>query len=183
MEKDVLIVIDYQNDFVNGALANPAAEKLADAIEAKVREYREADKPVIFTKDTHLDNYLETREGKFLPVPHCIRGTEGWSLYGNLADYEEGVQDGVAFVEKATFGSPALPAAVRLLCGGSDPDRIELCGVVTDICVVSNAILLHSEFLNTEIAVNSALCAAMTPEGQDRALALLAGMGYTILEK
>lgn len=83
-------------------------------------------------------------------------------------------------VEKATFGSPALPAAVRLMCGG-DPDRIELCGVVTDICVVSNAILLHSEFLNTEIAVNSALCAAMTPEGHERALTLLAGMGYTIV--
>ena len=180
MEKDILIVIDYQVDFVSGALANPAAETLEAGIEARVREHRQADKPVIFTKDTHLEEYLNTREGKFLPVPHCVRGTEGWGLYGSLSDYEEHVQDGVMIVEKATFGSPALPAAVRLMCGG-DPDRIELCGVVTDICVVSNAILLHSEFLNTEIAVNSSLCAAMTPEGHERALTLLAGMGYTIV--
>ena len=99
MEKDILIVIDYQVDFVSGALANPAAETLEAGIEARVREYRQADKPVIFTKDTHLEEYLNTREGKFLPVPHCVRGTEGWGLYGSLSDYEEHVQDGVMIVE------------------------------------------------------------------------------------
>ena len=180
MKKDILVVIDYQIDFVTGALANPAAAELEDAIHAKVRSYLEAGRPVIFTKDTHLDDYLETREGRFLPVPHCIRGSEGWGLYGSLAEYEQGVRDGVMIVEKATFGSPALPAAVRLLCGG-EPERVELCGVVTDICVVSNAILLHSEFLNAEIAVDGGLCAAMTKENHERALALLAGMGYTVL--
>lgn len=180
MNKNILIVIDYQTDFVTGALANSAAAELEDGIQAKVRSYLEAGKPVIFTKDTHLDDYLETREGRFLPVPHCIRGSEGWGLYGGLAEYEQGVTDGVMIVEKATFGSPALPAAVRLLCGG-EPERVELCGVVTDICVVSNAILLHSEFLRAEIAVDGSLCAAMTKENHDRALALLAGMGYSVL--
>ena len=100
MKKEILIVVDYQIDFVDGALANPAAAELEAGIQAKVCAYREAGKPVIFTKDTHPEDYAGTREGRFLPVPHCIRGTEGWGLYGSLAEYEEGVQDGVLFVEE-----------------------------------------------------------------------------------
>ena len=180
MKKEILIVVDYQIDFVNGTLANPAAAALETGIAEKVRAYRREGKPVIFTKDTHPEDYLETREGRFLPVPHCIRGSEGWGLYGALAEYEQGVPDSVMIAEKATFGAPGLPAAVRLLCGG-EPERIELCGVVTDICVISNAIVLHSEFLNAEIVVDGKLCAAMTPENHERALGVLRGMGYTVL--
>lgn len=179
--KELLVVIDYQNDFVTGALANPAAAALEDGIAARVEAHLARGGFVLFTRDTHAPDYLETREGRFLPAPHCIRGTEGWRLYGALARYETGVQERVAVADKPTFGSAALPAEAAALCGGA-PERIELCGVVTDICVVSNAIVLHSAFLNSRVAVLKNLCAAATPEGHARALALLAGMGYELAE-
>lgn len=177
--KRLLVVVDYQNDFVTGALANPAAEALEPGIAARVRDYLEAGQYVLFTRDTHEADYLTTREGRFLPVAHCIKGTDGWRLYGSLAQYEEGVRDGVSIVEKPTFGCAALPGEVLALCGG-EPDCIEVCGVVTDICVLSNAILLHTHFLGAEIAILKDLCAAATPEGHRRALDVLAGMGYAV---
>lgn len=179
MGKKLLVVVDYQTDFVTGALANPAAEALEEGIAQAVRRHLEADGAVLFTKDTHPAEYLETREGKFLPVPHCLKGTDGWRLFGSLSEYEEGVRDRVAVVEKPTFGSAALPGAVLTLCGG-EPESIEICGVVTDICVISNAVLLHSCFLNAPVTVHGSLCAAMTPENHQRALDVLAGMGYGI---
>ena len=98
-------------------------------------------------RDTHGTDYLNTREGRFLPVAHCIGGGQrGWGLYGSLSQYETGVRDGVSIVDKPTFGCAALPAEAEAQCGGA-PDSIEICGVVTDICVVSNAVLLHSAFL------------------------------------
>ena len=178
--KELLVVIDYQNDFVTGALGNPAAAALEDGIAARVEETLARGGRVLFTRDTHGEDYLESREGRFLPVPHCVRGTEGWRLYGALAKYEQGVREGVAVVDKPTFGSAALPAEAAALCGGA-PDRLEICGVVTDICVVSNAVVLHSAFLNAAVAVLGGLCAAATPEGHERALALLAGMGYEVI--
>lgn len=178
--KNVLIVIDYQNDFVSGALANPAAAALEDGIAAAVERQLVAGGEVIFTRDTHDDDYLTTREGKFLPVSHCIKGTQGWSLYGKLAQYEQDTRSNVTFVDKPTFGSAALPAVVEAVCG-RNPNRIDLCGVVSDICVVSNAIVLHTNFLDTKIRVHKNLCAAMTNEGHERAMALLAGMGYEIV--
>lgn len=178
--KELLVVIDYQVDFVTGALGNPAAAALEEGIAARVSQQLEKGGCVLFTRDTHGADYLQTREGRFLPVPHCIKGSEGWALYGALAQYETGVRDHVMIVDKPTFGCAALPAQAAALCGGA-PDSIEICGVVTDICVVSNAILLHSAFLNARVAVRKDLCAAATPEGHARALALLAGMGYEIV--
>ena len=178
--KELLVVVDYQNDFVTGSLGNPAAAALEQGIAERVKAQLEKGGYVIFTRDTHAEDYLETREGKFLPIPHCIRGTQGWHLYGALAQYEQHAHENTAFVDKPTFGSTELPEAVRTLCGGA-PDRIEICGVVTDICVVSNAIMLHSSFLDASVAVLGSLCAAVTPEGHERALALLAGMGYEIV--
>ncbi|MEG2036868.1 MAG: isochorismatase family protein [Ruthenibacterium sp.] len=184
MSKKLLVVIDYQNDFVTGSLGNPAAAALADGIAARVEGTLAAGGCVLFTRDTHHTDYLDTREGKFLPVPHCIEGTDGWHLYGPLARYEHDAkaqtEGRIAFVNKPTFGSAALPAAVEALCGGA-PDSIEICGVVTDICVISNAIVLHTNFLDAELAVLGTLCAAATPEGHARALAVLAGMGYRIV--
>ncbi len=177
--KKLLVVVDYQNDFVTGALANPAAARLEHALAARVERHLAQDGAVLFTLDTHGSDYLDTREGTFLPVPHCLRGTDGWMLYGALREYQKGVRDNVAFLEKSTFGSAALPGAVLALCGG-EPLSIEICGVVTDICVVSNAIVLHSFFLNAPVTILRDLCAAATPEGHQRALDLLAGMGYGI---
>ena len=178
--KQVLVVIDYQNDFVTGALANPAAQALEQGIAQKVQAALAAGGKVLFTRDTHEESYLSTREGRFLPVPHCVRGTQGWQLYGMLHAYEQNEpQAGVAFLDKPTFGAEGLAAAVKALCGG-EPDVIEVCGVVTDICVISNCILLHSAFLNAQVRVLAGLCAAATQEGHQRALDVLAGMGYEI---
>lgn len=179
--KNLLVVIDYQNDFVTGALANEAAVPLESKIDAQVRAALAQGDCVIFTRDTHDENYLQTREGKFLPVPHCVRGTHGWRLYGALAAYEQpGVQP-VAVVDKPVFGSTALPAEAQRLCGGA-PQRITLCGVVTDICVISNAVLLHSAFPEAEITVRSDLCAGLTPQKHAAALDIMRGLGYNVTE-
>ena len=180
--RELLVVIDYQNDFVTGALGNPAAAALEPGIAARVAAQLERGGRVLFTRDTHGTDYLNTREGRFLPVAHCIKGSQGWGLYGSLSQYETGVRDGVSIVDKPTFGCAALPAEAEALCGGA-PDSIEICGVVTDICVVSNAVLLHSAFLNARVAVLKDLCAAATPEGHARALALGAGWGFEIVSQ
>ncbi|GKI14548.1 amidase [Oscillospiraceae bacterium] len=176
---NLLVVVDYQNDFVSGALGFGAAQALEGPIAARVEQALAGDWRVIFTRDTHGPDYLNTREGRFLPVPHCLRGSGGWHLYGSLAAYEASSDPRVAFVDKPTFGSAGLASAAEALCGG-EPGRIELCGVVTNICVVSNAILLHSRFLNSEIAVLQNLCAAADPADHENALRLLAGMGYLL---
>ena len=174
---NLLVVVDYQNDFVSGARGFGAAQALEGPIAARVEQALAGDWRVIFTRDTHGPDYLNTREGRFLPVPHCLRGSGGCHLYGSLAAYEASSDPRVAFVDKPTFGSAGLASAAEALCGG-EPGRIELCGVVTNICVVSNAILLHSRFLNSEIAVLQNLCAAADPADHENALRLLAGMGY-----
>lgn len=177
--KKLLVVVDYQNDFVTGALGFKAAEALEAPIAARVEKTLAEGGYVVFTRDTHRPDYLHTREGGFLPVPHCIKGSEGWHLVGALARYEGGESEKVAVVDKPTFGSAALPHCVRALCGG-EPDEIEICGVVTNICVVSNAVLLHSAFLNSSITVLKDLCAAGDAADHENTLRLLAGMGYGI---
>ena len=177
---DILVVVDMQNDFVSGALGTPEAGDIVPYVVGRVVDGLNREETVLFTRDTHGTDYLNTREGRFLPVAHCSKGSQGWGLYGALSQYETGVRDGVSIVDKPTFGCAALPAEAEALCGGA-PDSIEICGVVTDICVVSNAVLLHSAFLNARVAVLKDLCAAATPEGHARALALLAGMGYEIV--
>lgn len=175
----LLVVVDYQTDFVTGTLANPAAAALEEGITAQVQAHWEQGGHVLFTRDTHDTAYLQSREGAFLPVPHCVKGTPGWHLHGSLSRYEAQPHPRMALHDKATFGAAQLPDAVLALCGQA-PDAIDLCGVVTDICVISNAIVLHSHFLQAEITVLGNLCAAATPEGHARALQVLEGMGYHV---
>ena len=165
-----LFVIDYQNDFVDGALGFPGAEKLDEKIAAKVRSYGKGH--VLFTRDTHFENYMDTREGRFLPVPHCIRGTEGWALEGEIA--KECARGMISF-EKPTFSSTALmhhvaAAAGAKGCVNGKGMTIELCGVCTDICVVSNALLLKAVMPEVPISVDPSCCAGVTPESHDAAL-------------
>ena len=177
--KRLLVVADYQNDFVNGALGFDAAQKLEEGISAKITEVLNDDGYVIFTKDTHMDNYLQTREGKFLPIKHCIKGSEGHLLYGSLSKYEENADDRTSIVEKGTFGSNILPKRVLELIG-SEPDSIEICGVVTNICVICNAIVLHTAFPTSDITIYANLCAA-AGESHQKALDIMNGLGMKII--
>ncbi|MDL2327037.1 cysteine hydrolase [Ruminococcaceae bacterium OttesenSCG-928-A11] len=174
--KKLLVVIDYQNDFVSGALGFEGAEKLEPGIIAAVEATVAAGGKVLITRDTHEKDYLETREGRFLPVPHCVRGTAGHQLYGGLHRYEQASMPGTMVIDKATFGSQTIAEAARALCGG-DPDEITVCGVATDICVVTNTLILHTAFLGTAIRVDRALCGSGNKAGEAAALALLEGMG------
>lgn len=176
----LLVVVDYQKDFVDGALGYPGAETLEGPLYDKVQAALAEGWKVIFTRDTHAPAYLDTREGRFLPVPHCIEGSEGWQLFGKLAEFEAAGNEAIAFVDKPTFGSMELPKAAKALCGG-EPEEIALCGVVTNICVVSNAVVLHSAFLSSTITVLKDLCGTGDNAMGQKALDLLAGMGYNVI--
>lgn len=174
----VLLVIDMQNDFVTGALANKEAQSVISGIAEKVEECIGEGTPVFFTRDTHSQDYLNTQEGKLLPVPHCIEGTEGWQIVPELAAFVRDEQGGNVF-NKPTFGSTYLPSWVYEKLNGS-PLTIELCGVCTDICVISNAMILKAAFPETEITVLSKLCAGVTAESHNTALEAMKGCQINI---
>ncbi len=150
-----LIVVDMQNDFITGALGSGDAEKIVPAVVKKVKEF---DGRIIFTRDTHKENYLDTLEGKKLPVKHCIENTEGWQICDELLPFAKEI------IDKTTFASKELPNILE------KPEHIELCGLCTDICVISNAMLLKAHFPEAEITVDSACCAGVTKKSHNNAL-------------
>ncbi len=162
--KKILIVVDMQKDFVDGALGTKEAVAIVDSV---VRKIENSDCDIIVTYDTHGENYMETQEGRNLPVPHCIRGTEGWRLDSKV----QAALDKKAYktIEKPTFGSTELSEYIKANYNPSEIE-IELIGLCTDICVVSNALLLKANFLETKISVDSTCCAGVTPESHDAAL-------------
>lgn len=174
--KKLLVVVDYQNDFVDGALGFAGAELLEPGIAKLVEQTLKNSGYVLFTRDCHEEDYLQTREGRHLPVPHCFKGTTGHQLYGSLHAYEEKPQTDVAILDKPTFGSPEIGDVAYALCNGA-PDVIELCGLVTDICVISNAILLHSFFPTSVIQVNQNLCGSGNAQNSASAFQILVGLG------
>lgn len=174
--KKVTVIIDYQNDFVAGSLGFDAAVALENGLRELADDTLAAGEVLICTKDTHGEDYLTCREGKFLPVPHCLADSEGWHLYGALRPLEEDVR--VTFVNKPGFGSPDLAAVIKKCCGG-EPDVIVLAGVVTNICVLCNAVLLHTAFPHVKIVIKKDLCAAVGSAHQE-ALSLMAGLGMTV---
>lgn len=176
-EKRFLIVVDMQKDFIDGALGTKEAQAIVETAAERIRTCREAGYRVIATLDTHGENYMETAEGKKLPVPHCIRGTAGWQLNPLI---REAVGDGI-LLEKPTFGSVRLPEALRERTADGDRIRIELIGLCTDICVVSNALLLKAYFPEAEIAVNAGCCAGVTPEKHLAALETMRSCQIDIL--
>ena len=153
--KKLLIVIDMQNDFIDGSLGTPEAEAIVDAVKDKIRSYPARD--IFATMDTHGPDYLSTQEGRNLPVEHCIKGTEGWRIRPDIAE----LLTEAAVFEKPTFGSVRLADAVK---GIEDLEEIELVGLCTDICVVSNALLLKATLPEVKICVDSRCCAGVTPE-------------------
>lgn len=169
--KRVLIVVDMQNDFVSGLLGTPEAR----AIEANVVEaILKFDGEIFFTLDTHEQDYLHTQEGARLPVAHCIAGSDGWSPTAAtwMALMERGVADEAHMICKETFGGRDLPFRLYDTLG-RDIDEIRLAGVCTDICVISNALLLKAFFPEARISVDAACCAGVTPESHERALAAM----------
>lgn len=175
---DYLFVIDYQNDFVDGALGFSGAEKLDKAIADRVRAYGAGN--VWFTRDTHAEDYLDTREGKNLPVAHCIKGTCGWENYGETAKALKEV--GAVGIDKAAFGMDAGDAAVRAALP-EKADRIELCGLVSNICVVSNAVVLQSHYPNARIVVDAQLTASFDPALHEKTLDVLRGLQVEVLNR
>lgn len=157
---DVLVVIDMQNDFVDGALGTEEARNILECVIKKI-EYFGGE--VVFTRDTHSENYLETQEGQKLPVKHCIKDSDGWQLHGTI----RALAEGKTIIDKATFGSLAL---VHYLKEKGDLDSIVLIGLCTDICVISNALILKAAFPETEIIVDKDCCAGVTPESHENAL-------------
>lgn len=155
----VLIVVDMQNDFVNGSLGSEDAQKIVSNVREKILEYQKNGDTVIFTRDTHGENYLQSQEGKYLPVPHCIQGTDGWNIVDGLE------VENCQYIDKPNFGWTHWDTQ-----NFSDKDEIELIGVCTDICVVSNALILKAMYPETHITVDASCCAGVTPESHNAAL-------------
>ena len=165
--KKILVVVDMQKDFVDGALGSNEACAIVDNVVRKIEEF---DGKIFVTYDTHFENYMETREGKNLPVAHCIKGTEGWMLDAKVEAALAG-KDAVR-IEKVTFGSEKLPELIRDYAGDEEPD-ICIIGLCTDICVVSNALILKAAFPEAEICVDAKCCAGVTPKAHEAALATM----------
>ena len=161
--KKIIIVVDMQNDFIDGALGTKEAVAILPKVEKKLAE-AEGKADFVFTMDTHGRDYLSTQEGKKLPVEHCIKGTPGWEIAPTLKKYAEKAK---ATVEKGTFGSVKLAEIVK------DYDEAELVGLCTDICVISNALLLKAFLPEMKISVDSACTAGVTVESHNNALAAM----------
>lgn len=166
-----LFVIDYQKDFVDGALGFPGAEKLDGAIAARVRAYGRGH--VFFTRDTHFDHYLDTREGRNLPVKHCIKGSEGWQVYGETAQALGEVE--AAGIDKLSFGMDISDPAVAAVLP-EQADEIELVGLVSNICVVSNAVVLQSKYPEATVIVDAGCTASFDGDLHEKVLDVLKGL-------
>ena len=165
--KNFLVVVDMQNDFVDGALGSAEAVAIVPNVVDKIKNF---DGEIFVTLDTHFDNYMETAEGKKLPLPHCIKGTAGWELNPEVAKALEDKKHTV--VEKLTFGSVDLPKLIKDTAG-DEVFSTELIGLCTDICVVSNALLLKAHYPEYNIAVDASCCAGVTPKSHNEALATM----------
>lgn len=181
----LLVVVDYQNDFVDGALGFPGAEELDEPIAAKIREYRESGDLVAFTLDTHAADYLQTQEGQNLPVEHCVKGTDGWRLYGKVAAE---FQEGDPVFEKPTFGSGALfdylrDAQKRAPEGEPAFSSIELVGLVSNICVLSNAVVAKTACPEVPVIVDASCTASFDAKLNAEVLDVLEGIQVKVANR
>ena len=154
--KKTLIVIDMQNDFIDGSLGTAEAVNIVGNVASKIQEYKSRGDEIIFTRDTHHENYMETNEGKHLPVVHCIEGTKGWEIR------EELDTEGAKIINKPSFGYTGWK--------DFDFEEVELVGLCTDICVVSNALMIKAQFPEIKVSVDASCCAGVTPESHEAAL-------------
>ena len=161
----ILIVIDMQNDFVTGALGSEEAKKIVPTVVEKVKNY---DGDVIFTRDTHGKDYMQTQEGKNLPVPHCIKDTDGWQIISELLALQQ--ENNYKVFDKPTFGSTELAEYIKNEYEKGNIDEVELIGVCTDICVVSNAMIIKANAPELPVSVTAGCCAGVTPKKHNAAL-------------
>ena len=162
----LLVVVDMQNDFIDMALGTPEAQAIVPNVKAKVKQYVKNGDKVVYTRDTHTKDYLNTAEGKRLPVPHCIQFSEGWQIRGEVYEFRAPIFD------KVTFGYDKWmhELTYRDIINPNELESIEIVGLCTDICVISNAMILKAQFHETPIIVDSSCCAGVTPESHYRAL-------------
>lgn len=170
--KEALIVVDMQRDFIDGVLGTKEAPLIVDNVAARIEKALAAGEAVYFTQDTHGGDYLSTPEGRKLPVPHCLKGSAGWEIVPQIAKY---VPQAVRVIEKPAFG---LQHELAEFAGY---DRLTLIGLCTDICVVSNAILLKLYYMEKDIAVEAACCAGITPEAHEAALKVMRACQIEVL--
>lgn len=159
--KEILIVVDMQNDFINGSLGTKEAQAIVPNVAEKIKKYKKAGKQVIFTRDTHSNNYLETYEGIHLPVVHCVKDTTGWQISSELNfDINNDI-----LIDKFTFGWKNWKDFAF--------ESVEICGLCTDICVISNALIIRANYPNIDITVDASCCAGVTPEKHKAALEVM----------
>lgn len=170
--KKVLIIVDMQNDFIDGVLGTKEAQAIVPNIKKKIEEYNSRGDAVIFTRDTHFENYLKTNEGKNLPYEHCIYNTKGWEIHSDLEDVH------CCHIDKTTFGYERWKDVFA-----KNIEYIELCGVCTDICVVSNALILKAAYPEAYITVDANCCAGVTPEKHKAALEAMKSCQIVILNE
>ena len=157
--KKILVVVDMQNDFIDGALGTPEAVAIVPYVKEKIESF---DGKVLFTRDTHFENYMDTAEGRNLPVPHCIKGTQGWQIRAELDALRT-----TDAIDKITFGSREL---VDVLAAEGEIESITFVGLCTDICVISNAMVVKAFYPEVPLIVDARGCAGVTPESHTRAL-------------
>lgn len=174
--KRLLVVVDYQNDFVSGSLGFEKAKELDQRIFDKINEYHKNGDDVIYTFDTHNEKYMFTVEGKHLPVLHCIKGSEGHKLYGKVATLFDENKD--VYFEKETF--PSLDLSIYLK--DKPYNEVELCGLVSNICVISNVVMVKAALPNAEIFVNKNLTASFDEEMNQACLKILTGLHVNVIE-
>ena len=175
----LLVVIDYQNDFVDGTLGFKKAKTLEQAICDKINKYLQNGDKVLFTYDTHLEDYLESREGKHLPVPHCIKDTIGHHLYGKINDFAD--VENTLHYKKEGFGISPVDMIKISDELGEDFRDIEFVGVVTNICVISNVVMFQAQYRNADIVVDGSLCASFDDALHDKALDVMEGLQVKVI--
>ncbi|MDD3360847.1 MAG: cysteine hydrolase [Hespellia sp.] len=175
-ETDVLLVIDMQNDFIDGALGTEEAKAIVPKVAGRIEDFEGL---VLFTQDTHEDDYLETQEGKNLPVKHCIRDTQGWEIHPEIAKWVEREE---TVIEKPTFGSAQLAGMLGMMNSDIQINSVTLVGLCTDICVISNAMLLKAFMPEVPIIVDASCCAGVTPESHRTALQAMKACQIEVLE-
>lgn len=177
MKKKVLVVVDYQKDFVSGSLGFEEARELDVRIAEKVKNYKE--ELIIFTLDTHFEeSYLETREGKNLPVLHCLHQTEGWQLYGKVGEAARQLKSGCNIIEKNNFGTMNFEILKKY-----DLESIELVGVVTNICVITNAVILQTLYPEVPIKIDAACCGSFDQSLHEKALDVMEGLQMKVINR